>query len=218
LLKQYYRPLTQPEKSILEKQVTESKSFIQKTLVKAIVLTLVTMGFAAAAFRFPKIWFIITVSAVSLFVIMHLYYAISDLIRTPNFLRAKKEVIKTGVAKVIEIHIDRYIKIDNFEDEGNHFIVEYNGMLSLIGGQEFLKVNKLKNKIEQIEIMDAKKTGIYYEMVKKVGNNLDPYYTFKKGLPATLLQSEIWERLADGNALPGRLEDLNKFIPEDKHD
>ncbi len=87
-------------------------------------------------------------------------------------------VIESGIVRVNEINIDRYIKIDNVEDEDNHFIVEYDGKLTLIGGQEFLGVRKLKNKIEYIEIMDSEKTGIYYDKIKKSGNSLNPYYVF----------------------------------------
>lgn len=125
-------------------------------------------------------------------------------------------VIESGIVRVNEINIDRYIKIDNVEDEDNHFIVEYDGKLTLIGGQEFLGVRKLKNKIEYIEIMDSEKTGIYYDKIKKSGNSLNPYYVFKKGVSDNLLESEIWEKLTNRNPFSGKLEDLDVFIKEDK--
>lgn len=111
-----------------------------------------------------------------------LYYEIPGLTRLPKFLKKKEEVIENGIVCVNEINIDRYIKIASFENEGNHYIVEYNGMLTLIGGQEFLGVRKLKKKIEQIEILDSERTGIYYEKIKKSGKSLNPYYVFKKGV------------------------------------
>jgi hypothetical protein len=36
----------------------------------------------------------------------------------------------------------------NYNDEGNHFIIEYDGKISLVGGQEFLGIRKLTNHIQ----------------------------------------------------------------------
>ena len=145
-----------------------------------------------------------------------LYFEIPDLTRLSKFLKKKEKVIENGIVRVNEINIDRYVKIVNFKDEGNHFVVEYNGMLTLIGGQEFLGVKNLKNKIEQIEILNSEKTGIYYEKIKKSGKSLIPYYVFKKGISDNLVESEIWEKLTNRNPFSGKLEDLDKFIKEDK--
>ena len=204
------------EKRILEKQIAKTKSDLAKKYWRIIILTLLLIGFVTVAFFFPKLWLIIALCVASFFIVLNLYYVISDLRRLPKFLKQKQEVVSNGVAKVIEINLDRYIKIDNINDEGNHFIVEYNGMLSLIGGQEFLGIKKLKNKIEQIEIMDSAKTAIYYETVHKSGKDLDPYYIFKKGISDRFAESKMWQNLTDRVPFPGKVEDFKSFIEEDK--
>lgn len=205
-----------PEKRILEKQISKTESDIPKKHWRIILLTLLLVGFVTVGFSLPKLWLIIALSVASFFVITNLYYVITDLRRLPKFLKQKKEVVLNGVVKVIEINIDRYIKIDNVNDEGNHFIVEYNGMLSLIGGQEFLGIKKLKNKIEHIEIMNSAKTEIYYDTVRKSGKDLDPYYIFKKGITDTFAESKMWENLTDRTPFLGKVDDLISFIEEDK--
>ena len=127
-----------------------------------------------------------------------LYYEIPDFMRLPKFIMKKEEVIENGIVRVNEINLDRYIKIVNFQ------------------GQEFLGVRKLKNKIEQIEILDPEKTGIYYEKIKKSGKNLNPHYVFKNGISDKVAESEIWRKLTNSTSFPGKLEDLDEFITKDK--
>ena len=216
MTREYERALTESEKKILRNQIEESKSSIPKYVGLIILKVLFLTIFAVLLYFFPKIWLIIIFSIVFFFMLWLLYYEIPDLTRLPKLLEKKKEVIRNGIVRVNEINIDKYIKIAKFEDEGNHYIVEYNGQLNLIGGQEFLGVRKLKNKIEQIEILDSGKTEIYYEKIKKFGENLSPYYVFKKGISDNLVESEIWEKLTNRNPFPGKLEDLDEFIKEDK--
>ena len=216
MTREYERALTESEKRILRKQIEETKSSIPKDVGLIILKVLFLIVFAILLYFYPKIWLIIILSIASFFMLWFLYYEIPDLIRLPKFLKKKEEVIENGIVRVNEINLDRYIKIANFEDEGNHYIVEYNGMLTLIGGQEFLGVRKLKNNIEQIEILDPEKTGIYYEKIKKTGANLNPYYVFKNGISDNLVESQIWEKLTNRNPFPGKLEDLDEFIKEDK--
>lgn len=216
MTREYERALTESEKEILRKQIDETKSSIPKDFGLIILKILFLIFFAFLLWFYPKIWLIIILSIVSLFILWSLYYEISDLMRLPKFIKKKEEVIKNGIVSVNEINLDRYIKIVNFQDEGNHYIVEYNGMLTLIGGQEFLGVRKLKNKIEQIEIFDPEKTGIYYEKIKKSGKNLNPHYVFKNGISDNFAESEIWSKLTNRTSFPGKLEDLDKFIKEDK--
>jgi hypothetical protein len=216
LIKEYERELTESEKGILKKQIEESKSRVPKEvgfiILKLSILTL----FVVMIYYFPKIWLIIILSIVSFFMLWLLYYDIPDLVLRPKYLKKHKKVIENGIVRVNEINIDRYIKIANFEDEGNHFIVEYNGKLTLIGGQDFLGVRKLKNKIEQIEILDDERKFIYYDKIKKTGDSLNPFYVFKKGISDNLVESKIWENLTNRNPFSGKLEDLNEFIEEDK--
>jgi hypothetical protein len=216
LIRQYDRTLSESEKRILEKQIIEIKAAISNRYAKVILFTSLMIAFGIAEYFFPKIWLIIVLSVISFFIIWYLYQEISDLVRLPSFLKKKQEVIENGVARVNEINIDRFIRIDNFEDEGNHFVVEHNGMLTLLGGQEFLGVKKLKSKIEQIAIMDSKKTGIYYETIAKSGYSINPYYTFKKGLSDEFVESSIWEKLTNRKPFKGKLEDFDNFIDQDK--
>ncbi len=163
-----------------------------------------------------SLWLFIPILMVSFFMIWLLSMQVKDVIQNPKNVKNIQEVINSGIVEVTEIHIDRYIKIDNYNDEGNHFIVEYNGMLSLIGGQEFLGVRKLNNKIEHIVIMDVKRTGIYDEKIKKSGNAIEAYYIFKKGVSDALFNSELWDNLTSREPFSGKLEALDVYITEDK--
>lgn len=216
MTKEYERALSESEKRILKKHIDQAKAVVRKKIKLIILQTLIIISFAIIIYYFPKIWLITILAIITFFIIWSIYIDIPHLLNLPKFLAEKEKVIKNGVVRVNEINIDRYIKIANFEDDGNHFIVEYNGMLSLIGGQEFLGVRKLTNKFEQIEIMNPEKTKIYYDKVNKSGESVNPYYIFEKGISDKLAESEIWTNLTNRIPFPGKLENLDEFIKADK--
>lgn len=137
---------------------------------------------------------------------------INDLARLPKFLREKEAIIETGIARVREINIDRYAKIKNYNDEGDHYIIERAGKLIMIGGQEFDGVRKLKNKIEYIDLLNSSRTIGYNTRIIKNGQSLEPYHVFKGKLPKELINSELWNQLTEQEPFDGKLEDLNKYI------
>jgi len=216
MIREYYRSLLESEKKILERQVTEVKSGIPKTIGKTILLSLLIIGLVIIGIFFPNPWLLILFFVITFFICLNLYYLISELIRLPGFLKQKQQVAKNGIVQVTEINIDRYIKIENYNDEGDYFIIEHNGMLSLIGGQDFMGIRKLKSKIEQIVIMNSEKTGSYYDTVKKSGSALEPYRILNRALPEMLVKSEMWANLTDGRPFPGKLEDLAIYIKDNK--
>lgn len=216
MIKEYERELTESEKRILKREIDDVKASVPKNIISIILKALLVIAFITIVIFFPKIWLFIIFGILSFFILWTISIDIPHLINVPKFLKEKEAVINNGIVRVSEINIDRYIKIANFEDEGNHFIVEYNGKLTLIGGQDFLGVRKLKNKIEEIEIMNSEKNRIYYDKVKKSGEDISPYYVFRKGISDKLAESEIWKNLTNRNPFSGKLEDLNEFIKEDK--
>ena len=135
-----------------------------------------------------------------------------DLIRLPKFLKEKEAIIDTGVARVREISIDRYIKIKSYNDEGDHYIIEHGGKLIMIGGQDFDGVRKLKNRIEYIDLLDSTKKSGYNTRVVKHGKNLEPYHVFKGKLADKLVNSELWDLLTEQEPFDGKLEDLDPYI------
>ena len=139
---------------------------------------------------------------------------IKDLIRLPKFLKEKEEIIEAGIAKVREINIDRYIKIKSYHDEGDHYIIEREGKLIMIGGQEFDGVRILKNKIEYIDLLDSSKKRSYNTRVVKNGQNLQPYHVFKGKLPKELMNSQLWNNLTEQKPFDGKLEDLDQYIKQ----
>lgn len=137
---------------------------------------------------------------------------IKDLIRLPKFLKEKEAIIETGIARVREINIDRYIKIKSYNDEGDHYIIDYEGKLIMIGGQEFDGVRKLKKKIEYIDLLDVTKKRGYNTRVVKHGQSIEPYHVFKSKLPDNLINSELWNNLTEQEPFDGKLEYLDPFI------
>ena len=137
---------------------------------------------------------------------------IKDLIRLPKFLKEKEAIIETGIASVREINIDRYIKIMSYHDEGDHYIIECEGKLMMIGGQEFDGVRKLNNKIEYIDLLDSSKKRGYNTRVVKHGQSLQPYHVFKDKLPEALMNSQLWNNLTEQEPFDGKLEDLDLYI------
>lgn len=213
MLREYFRQLNEQEKETLNRQILEAKATIPKTIIKTILLFLFLIGLLTVGLFFQKIWVIALLLFVSVFVCFNLYYNISEIIRLPKFLTQKREVIETGTAQVTEILIDKYIKIENYNDEGEYFIVEHNNFLSLIGGQDFSGVKKLKSKIEQVVIMNKEKNGIFYDNIKKTGNSIEPLCKIKK-IPLRLLESEIWTNLTDRKPFKGNIEDVQKYLQE----
>jgi hypothetical protein len=164
--------------------------------------------------NYPNVYLILPLTIAAFFVVWYLRIEISELIRLPKFMKEKLEVVRKGVVTVREINIDRYVRIDNQEDEGNYFIVEFEKKLSMIGGQEFFGIRSLKNRIEEVKIMDTNKTGIYYERINKYGNPIDPLYIFKSDASNSFSSSELFQKLLSNGSIPGTLEDLKPFIDE----
>ncbi len=137
---------------------------------------------------------------------------VKDLFQLPKFLKDKEAITETGVANVREINIDRYIRIMSYNDEGDHYIIEHEDKLIMIGGQDFDGVRKLKNKIEYIDLLDSTKKRGYNTRIVKHGQNLEPYHVFKGKLPEQLLNSELWNNLTEQEPFSGRLEELDPYI------
>ncbi len=208
MIKEYERELSELDKKIILKEVKETESYFPETRRSILLKFLVLFGFIIIGYNFPTLWLIIPIVIVSFFMIWILIVEIKDLIRLPKFLKEKGEIIKSGVARVREINIDRYVKINSYNDEGDHYIIERNGKLIMISGQEFDGVRKLKNKIEYIELMNSSKTKGYNTRVVKNGQNIQPYHVFKGKLPKDLIQSELWNQLTEQEPFDGKLEDL----------
>ena len=82
----------------------------------------------------------------------------------------------------------------------------------MIGGQEFVGVRKLKNKIEYIELLDASKKIGYNSRILKYGKNIDPYLVYKGKLSEEFTDSELWTKLTEQEPFNGKLEDLDLYL------
>lgn len=151
MIKEYERELIESEKRILKREIDDVKASIPKSIISIIFKVLLVIAFIAIVIYFPKIWLIIIFGIISFFIIWGITIDLPHLINVPKFLKEKEAVINNGIVRISEINIDRYIKIANFEDEGNHFVAEYNGKLTLIGGQDFLRVRKQKTRLNKLK-------------------------------------------------------------------
>ncbi|MDO6473313.1 hypothetical protein [Maribacter sp. 1_MG-2023] len=212
MIKEYERDLSESDKKVILKEVNETKSYFPKTKKSVLLKLPVLLGFIIAIYNFPTLWLIIPILIISFFMIWMLVMEVKDLARLPKFLKEKVAIIETGIARVREINIDRYAKIKSYNDEGDHYIIERDGKLIMIGGQEFDGVRKLKNKIEYIELMDSSKASVYNTRIIKNGQSLEPYHVFKGKLPEELMNSELWNQLTEQEPFDGKLEDLDKYI------
>jgi hypothetical protein len=214
MIKEYERNLRPAEQKALEKEI----EWLRKQIPKKYFIV---FGFCAflglTAFlllSYPNAYLIVPLTIASFFIVWYLRIEIPELIRLAKFMKERLEVVNGGVATVREINIDRYIRIDNQEDEGNYFIVEFEKRLAMIGGQEFFGIRKLKNRIEEVKIMDSKKKGIYYERINKYGNAIEPLYVFKGDTPNSFLSSDLFQTLISKESIPGTLEELKPFIDD----
>lgn len=212
MIKEYERELSEADKNVIRKEIKATQSYFPKTK-KSILLKLAALiGFVILIYNFPTLWLIIPCAIMAFFMIWILILDVEDLIRLPKFLKEKEAIIETGIARVREINIDRYIKIRSYNDEGDYYIIEYKGRLIMIGGQEFDGVRKLKNKIEYIDLLDSTKKKGYNTRVVKYGQNIEPYHVFKGKLPDNLMNSELWDNLTEQEPFEGKLEDLDPYI------
>ena len=212
MIKEYERELSDADRKVLKKEIDFAKSFFPKTRRSVFLKIPVLIGFVFVAYYYLKWWLIILFSIISFFMIWMLIMEIKELIKLPKFLRDKSQVMESGVARVREFKIDRYIKINSYHDEGDHYIIEYDGRLVMVGGQEFEGVRKLKNRIEYIEILDSDRKNGYNTRVVKHGESLTPYYVFKNKLPEELINSDLWNNLTEQEPFAGKLEDLDPYI------
>lgn len=212
MIKEYERNLSESDKKVILKEVKETKSYFPQTKKSVLLKLPVLLGFIIVIYNYPTLWLIIPILIISFFMIWMLVMEINELARLPKFLREKEAIIETGIARVREINIDRYAKIKNYNDEGDHYIIERAGKLIMIGGQEFDGVRKLKNKIEYIDLLNSSRTIGYNTRIIKNGQSLEPYHVFKGKLPKELINSELWNQLTEQEPFDGKLEDLNKYI------
>lgn len=212
MIKEYERNLSESDKKVILKEVKVTKSYFPRTKKSVLLKLSVLLGFIFVIYNYPTLWLIIPILIISFFMIWMLVMEINDLARLPKFLREKEAIIETGIARVREINIDRYAKIKNYNDEGDHYIIERAGKLIMIGGQEFDGVRKLKNKIEYIDLLNSSRTIGYNTRIIKNGQSLEPYHVFKGKLPKELINSELWNQLTEQEPFDGKLEDLNKYI------
>lgn len=212
MIKEYERELSELDKKVILKEVKETKSYFPKTKKSVLIKIPVLLGFIIAIYNFLTLWLIIPILIVSFFMIWMLIMEVKDLVRLPKFLKEKEAIIETGIARVREINIDRYAKISSYNDEGDHYIIERDGKLIMIGGQEFDGVRKLNNKIEYIDLLDSSKTKGYNTRVVKNGQSLQPYHVFRGRLPEALINSELWNQLTEQEPFAGKLEDLDQYF------
>ena len=218
MITEYERNLTEKDKKALKKEIAFAESLLHRTRKLAILKFWGLFLFALIIYVYPKTWLIVILSIISFFIIWMLIIEIRELVSVPKFLSAKRSVIDTGIVQVKEFKIDRYIKIKSYNDEGDHFILEHEGQLTMVGGQDFDGVRKLKNKIEYIEIMDSGKQGYYHTRVDKEGKTLEPFLEFKGKLPDELINSELWNNLTEQLPFEGKLEDLMPYIKEQQRE
>ncbi|MGL1888306.1 MAG: hypothetical protein OCD76_17455 [Reichenbachiella sp.] len=212
MIKEYERELSEADKKVLRKEIEATTSHFPKTRKSILIKVAVLIGFVFIIYRFPTLWFIIPISIISFFMLWMLIMEVKDLFQLPKFLKDKEAITETGVANVREINIDRYIRIMSYNDEGDHYIIEHEDKLIMIGGQDFDGVRKLKNKIEYIDLLDSTKKRGYNTRIVKHGQNLEPYHVFKGKLPEQLLNSELWNNLTEQEPFSGRLEELDPYI------
>ena len=211
MVKVYERELSESDKEVLLKEVEETRSYFPKTRRSVLLKIPILLGFLILVYYYRSLWLIIPIAIISFFMLWMLIMEVKDLIRLPKFLKQKEAITKTGVARVKEINIDRYVKINSYNDEGDHYIIERNGNLIMIGGQEFNGVRKLKSKIEYIDLLDSSKTRGYHTRVVKNGQNLQPYHVFIGKLTECLINSQLWDKLTEQEPFAGKLEDLDRF-------
>ena len=216
MIREYERTLSEKDKRILSKEIDETASYFPKTRKSILIKITFLLVFGLIIYNYHKLWILITLSLVSLIIIMMMISEIKDLISIPKFLKEKFLAIETGVVRVKEINIDRYIKIKSYNDEGDHFIIEYKNQLMMVGGQEFDGVRKLNNRIEYIEILDSSKKRWYHNRVDKFGKIIEPHYVFRNKLSQELFNSDIWSKLTDQEPFDGKLEELDLYIELDK--
>lgn len=212
MIKEYERELSESDKKVILKEVKETKSYLPKTRRSILLKIPVLFAFITVVYNFPTPWLIIPTLIISFFMIWMLVMEVKDLMRLPKFMKEKEAIIEAGIARVREINIDRYAKINSYKDEGDHYIIERDGQLIMIGSQEFDGIRKLKSKIEYIDLLDSGKTRIYNTRVVKNGQNLQPYHVFKGKLPENFMRSELWNQLTEQEPFDGKLEDLDAYI------
>ena len=215
MIRTYERPPSAKDKKILQKEIDFAKNSYPRLIKSLLIKLAVLIGFGTAISIYPSLWLIIPLALIAIPIIWFFSQEVGDLRRLPEVIKAKEQGMENAVVSVREIKIDRYIKIKEVEDEGDHYILEHEGRLVLIGGQHFDGVRKLKNSIVFIDITDAEKKFYFNERIEKRGENLTPYYTFKKNLPKALFESDLWNNLSE-EPFPGKLEDFDVYIAADK--
>jgi hypothetical protein len=212
LIKEFERKLSEADKKVLRKEIEATRSYFPKTRKSVLIKVSVLIGYIFIIYSFPTLWSIIPISIISFFMIWMILMEVKDLKLLPKFLKEKEAIIETGVASVREINIDRYVRIKSYNDEGDHYIIEHEGKLIMLGGQDFDGVRKLNNKIEFIDLLDSSKKRGYNTRIVKHGQTLEPYHIFKGKLPEQLLNSELWSNLTEQEPFSGRLEEFDPYI------
>ena len=212
MFKEFERELNSREKNILKKQIEFVEKEIPKRKYRVIINISILLIFILISVSYFSITLLIILLIISFFIIWFLKIEIPEIYRIPDFIKNKQKVIDNGIVKVQEIKIDRYIKIQEYGDEGSHYICEYDNTLFILNDWELLGIRKFKNKIEKIEILDSNKSGIYYDRIRKSGNSISPLYIVKNSLDLPIFKSELFDKLLSGEKLSGKLEIFDEYL------
>ena len=212
MIRAFERELNEADKRVLIKEIAETRSYFPKTKKSVLLKMILLLLFATFIYYFPNIWLIIPLLIISFFMAWMTILEVKELFSLPRFLKEKEDAIETGIARVREIKLDRYIKLKSYQDEGDHFILEHEGKLMMVGGQEFGGVRKLKNKIEHIDILHSSKRYGYNTRIVKHGQNIEPYLVFNGKLSDEFVNSDLWDKLTEFAPFRGKLEDLDTYL------
>lgn len=168
MIRKYERALNSSEKQTIENLMNRSKSISFKNSVFVIILIFAVIFswflLWVTGFNYLPVTIIIIIT--SLLISYQVYSEILELIRLPKILIESKEIVKNGMARVTEIHIDRYLEIKNNEDKLDYFLIEHKENLKLIEPSKVFWTNKLNTLTEKIDILDVNKKNVFYTEMK----------------------------------------------------
>ena len=148
----------------------------------------------------------------TLLISYQVYFEILELVRLPKVIVDCKEIVKSGMARVTEIQIDRYLEINSNENGLDYFLVEHNGNLKLIKPAFVCWANRLSTLTEKTDILDVNRESVFHTEMNYLGNNLEPNSVMKNGISKEILESCLWENLINDKPVTGNLEEFEVII------
>ena len=218
MIKKYSRALNENEKRILNNDIKQIKNRIKRSNKIYFIMSMVILAIGiplaiSQVKRGDKILGYLAFGTLAVYLLIVLWVKIEEKIKSSRSIQNIKTAITNNSVEVLYCQSNKMIKLEEFEDEGPHYLfqVEDNKILSL-GGQEFYETESFPN--TEFEIIRCYGNETFPIIFKKYnyGEKLKPIRTISGKEKLKLMKSRKYPDPEKFEVIEGRLENIEELL------